>query len=372
MSMTKLFSPGPVMVKDNVRRALLHYDICHRSEEFEKIFVDTQEKILRLFNADDSYYSVIVSGSGTSANETVLSSIFQPGEKVLLIRNGVFGERLLEIIERYRIPLVDCPFPWATEPDISVIEQKLKEEPDIKVVAMVFHETSTGMINPVSAVGELCRKYEKLLFVDCVSAAGGQNIDVVANNIAVCTSVGGKCVGAFPGTAYVCARRSLLNDLTAEQCRNVYLNLYKHYHTALETHQTPNTPNVNLVWPLNVALANLEEETLAGRIARYQHCAEIIRTGVRALGCRTLLPDEQASNTVTSVYLPKRIDAQTFLDEMVKRGYTFYIGKGDYGKQGMIQIANMGEIYEQDCYNMLEIFALVLEKMKKETVNRTA
>ena len=80
MSMPKLFSPGPVMVKDNVRRSLLHYDICHRSREFEVMFADTQEKILRLFNADDSYYSVIVSGSGTSSNETVLSSIFKEGE----------------------------------------------------------------------------------------------------------------------------------------------------------------------------------------------------------------------------------------------------------------------------------------------------
>ena len=364
MSMTKLFSPGPVMVKDNVRRALLHYDICHRSPEFEEMYVDTQSRILKLFNADDTYYSVIVSGSGTSANETVLSSIFLPGEKVLLIRNGVFGERLLEIIEKYGIPLVDCPFPWATQPDLAMVEQKLIENPDVKIVAMVFHETSTSMINPVPAVGELCKKYGKLLSVDCVSAAGGQNIDVVKNNIAICTSVGGKCVGAFPGSAYVCACKSLLNSLTAQQCKNVYLSLYKHYHAAVDTHQTPNTPNVNLFWPLNTALRNIEEETLSGRIERYQRCAKIIREGVRALGCRSLIPDEQAANTVTSVYLPEGIDAQSFIDEMIKRGYTSYIGKGEYGKHGMIQIANMGEIYEQDCYNMLEVFALVLNRMK--------
>lgn len=366
MSMTKLFSPGPVMVKDNVRRSLLHYDICHRSPEFEEMFVDTQNKILKLFNADDSYYSVIVSGSGTSANETVLSSIFKPGEKVLLIRNGVFGERLLEIITKYNIPLVDLPFPWAFVPDLAVIEKALTENPDVKVVAMVFHETSTSMINPVSAVGELCRKYGKLLSVDCVSAAGGQNIDVVKNNIAICTSVGGKCVGAYPGSAYVCARKDLLDTITAEQCKNVYLSLYKHYHMALDSHQTPNTPNVNLFWPLNVALTNiLEDETLEGRIARYQRCAKIIRTGVKEMGCRLLLEEDLAANTVTSVFLPAGIDAQEFIDEMIKRGYTFYIGKGDYGKQGMIQVANMGEIYEQDCYNMLEVFGLVLNRLAK-------
>lgn len=365
MSMTKLFSPGPVMVKDNVRRALLHYDICHRSHEFEEMFVDTQAKILKLFNADDSYYSVIVSGSGTSANETVLSSLFQEGDKVLLIRNGVFGERLLEIITKYQIPLVDLSFPWATEPDMAVVEKALAENPDVKVVAMVFHETSTSMINPVHAVGELCKKYGKIFSVDCVSAAGGQHIDVVDNNIAICTSVGGKCVGAFPGSAYVCARKDLLESITAGQCKNVYLNLYKHYHTAVDSHQTPNTPNVNLFWPLNVALTNIIDETLDARIARYQRCAKIIRDGVKALGCRFLIDEDKAANTVTSVFLPAGIGAQDFIDEMEKRGYTFYIGKGDYGKQGMIQIANMGEIYEQDCRNMLEVFEVVLNKMKK-------
>lgn len=363
--MTKLFSPGPVMVKDNVRRSLLHYDICHRSPEFEEMFQDTQSKILKLFNADDSYYSLVISGSGTSANEASLSSIFKPGEEVLLIRNGVFGERLLEIITKYNIPLVDVSFPWATMPDLAVVEEAIKTHPNVKAVAMVFHETSTGMINPVPAVGQLCKKYGKLLSVDCVSAAGGQNIDVVENNIAICTSVGGKCVGAYPGSAYVCARKSLLDTLTAGQCKNVYLSLYKHYQSAITTHQTPNTPNVNLMWPLNVALTNIfEDETLAGRILRYQKCAGIIRQGVKAMGCRLLI-EEHMANTVTSVFLPKNIAAQVFIDEMIKRGYTFYIGKGDYGKQGMIQIANMGEIYEQDCYNMLEVFQMVLNKMSK-------
>lgn len=138
MSAPKLFSPGPVMVKDNVRAALLHYDICHRSKEFEAMFADTQEKIKNLFQADDTYYSVIVSGSGTSANETVLSSLFREGESVLLIRNGMFGERLLEIIDKYGIPKVDVAFPWGTYPDLGVIEKAMAANPSVKAVAMVF------------------------------------------------------------------------------------------------------------------------------------------------------------------------------------------------------------------------------------------
>ena len=365
MSVPKLFSPGPVMVKDNVRYALLHYDICHRSKEFEEMFIDTQRKILELFNADDSYYSVVVSGSGTSANETVLSSLFREREAVMLIRNGMFGDRLLEIIERYHIPLYDCRFEWARYPDLAFIEEMMAKHQEIKVVAMVFHETSTGMINPVAEVGALCKKYGKLLFVDCVSAAGGQNIDVVMNNIAIATSVGGKCLGAFPGSAYVCAQKDLFDSVNPDQCKNVYLSLYKHYTNARAAHQTPNTPNVNLFWPLNVALTNIfEEETLIGRISRYERCATIIREELALLGCRLLL-NEHMSSTVTSVFLPEGIEAAKFLEEMENRGYTFYLGKGDYANQNMIQVANMGEIYEQDCRNMLEVFALVLNILHK-------
>ena len=365
MNKTKLFSPGPVMVSDSVRQSLLHYDICHRSPEFEEMFEDTQAKILKLFNADDSYYSLIVSGSGTSANEACLSSLFREGDEVMAIHNGMFGERLIEIIAKYKIPMVDCEFPWAIYPDMRKIEEIMASHPKVKVVAMVFHETCTGMVNPVYEVGQLCKKYNKLLFVDCVSAAGGQHIDVVKNNIAVCTSVGGKCLGAFPGSAYVCARKEVLNDLTADQCRNVYLSLYKHYQSAITSHQTPNTPNVNLFWPLNTALTQIVEvETLDGRVSRYQRCAAIIRKGLRDMGMKLLLED-YTSSTVTSVFLPEGIDARTFIEVMEKKGYTFYIGKGDYANQGMIQVANMGEIYEQDCCEMLEVFKTTLAEMSK-------
>ena len=118
------------------------------------MFQDTQAKILKLFRADESYYSLVVSGSGTASNETVLSSLFKGDEAILLVHNGVFGERLLELIDKYKIPLIDADFPWATLPDLNVIERKLADNPLIKVVAVVYHETSTGMINPIPENGK--------------------------------------------------------------------------------------------------------------------------------------------------------------------------------------------------------------------------
>lgn len=351
-----LFSPGPVMVEAPVREALMHYDICHRSPEFETLFAGLQEKIKRLFQADDTYEALVVSGSGTSANETCLSSVFRDGDMALLLNNGEFGGRLDEILTKYHVPTVRLAFGWANAFDLARVEQALRENPKITFVCMVFHETSTGMINAVHEVGLLAEKYGKRLFVDCVSAAAGQFIDVVNNRIDICTSVGGKCLGAFPGAAYICAKRELLERVPAEQGKNVYLNLGKHYDMAKKCHQTPNTPNVTLFWALDAALDwTLERETLGGRIARYQKCARILRDGMRGMGLKFLLPEEQMSNTVTSVFLPAGRDVTQFVRELAADGYTVYPGKGKYLEMNMFQVANMGAIYPADCERFLEV-----------------
>lgn len=355
MSKMMLFSPGPVMTKQNVRESLMHYDICHRSKEFEEMYARLCKKINKLFNADDTYRSVVVSGSGTSANETVISSVFQEGDKVLLLSNGEFGERLRQIYEQYKIDYVDCTFEWGTMMDIDQIEAALRANPEVKMISMVFHETSSSMINPVPEVGALADKYGKWFHVDCVSAAGGQNIDVVDNHITFATSVGGKCVGAYPGSAYVCAKIDVLETLTPEMGRNVYLNLARHYQKAKSNEQTPNTPNVTLFWALDTALDNIFEMGLDKQIARYQECAKILRDGMREMGLRILLPDEQMANTVTSVFLPAGMDLEAFLSDMEAHGYTVYAGKGVFYDQNMFQVANMGEIYPEDCEKFLAV-----------------
>jgi 2-aminoethylphosphonate-pyruvate transaminase len=324
------------------------------------MFVDTQTKINKLFNADDSYISVIISGSGTAANEAVLSSVIQDGEVVLLIKNGSFGEKLEEILDQYRIPKEIAAFKWATYPDLDQIENLLKGNSNIVLVAMVFHETSTGMINPVHEVGQLCEKYGKKFFVDAVSAAGGEHIDVMQNHIDFTTSVGGKCVGAFPGSAFICAKEAYLKALTGSQCKNIYLNLYKHYQFAVTKHQTPNTPNVTLFWALNKAITNILDEGLDSRIFRYQSCAAILREGVRKLNLKLLL-DAHMSNTVTSVFLPEGRNIFQFLTDLEARGFVVYIGKDKYAEMGMFQIANMGEIYEDDCRIFLQELESVIQ-----------
>ncbi len=127
--------------------------------------------------------AVVVSGSGTAANETALSSIVRPGEAVLLLTNGEFGERLRGILEVYGFPLHVLDFGWAVPYDQAAIRQTLAEHPSIGWVCMVYHETSTGMRNPVGAVGALTAGAGRKLFVDCVSAIGGEPLDVVRDRL---------------------------------------------------------------------------------------------------------------------------------------------------------------------------------------------
>ena len=235
----------------------------------------------------------------------------------------------------------------------------MASDPDIKVVAMVFHETSTGMINPVKEVGKLAAKYNKWYFVDCVSAAAGELIDIVDFNITFATSVGGKCLGAYPGSAYICGKKAAFETLTPQMGRNVYLNLAKHYEAAEKKNQTPNTPNVNLFWALDVALDNaLADGGVEARVARYKECAGILRQGMKDMGLKLLLDDEsKMANTVTSVFLPECKNLKTFLEDMESRGYVVYSGKGKYEELGMFQVANMGEIYPEDCREFLKVLA---------------
>jgi 2-aminoethylphosphonate-pyruvate transaminase len=228
---------------------------------------------------------------------------------------------------------------------------------------MVFHETSTAMINPVRQIGEIVHQFKKYFYVDCVSAFGGEDIDVLRDHIDVCSSVPNKCVSGFPGVSFVVARRTSVPSAAEVPPRNLYLNLQKHISVADATGQTPNTPSVNMIVALDEALQELIEEGLDKRIQRYQACASLIRRGVRKLNLQTLLPDGLCSNTVTSVFLPQGLDLADFINRLDEQGYVVYPGKRHLYEQNMFQIANMGQIQTSDCYAFLEVLENTLTDM---------
>ena len=350
------------MTSEKVKKSMSHPDIPHRRKIFEGYLERNRANLLKLFNADENYTTVLVSGSGTAANETALSSIIKETDEVLLIKNGVFGERLDEILSCYHYPIHRLDYTWGQPPDVAEVDAALAENPRIQWVCMVYQETSVGMRNPVEEIGEVVKKHGRKYFVDCISAIGGEDVNVVREHIDVATGSGNKAISGPTGISFVCAKRSSVPSLDEIPRRNIYLNLQNHIKWAEERSQTPNTPAVTNFIGLDAALTELHEEGIENRIARYQKCRKIIRDGLKDLGLRLLLPDELNSNTVTSVFLPEGIQLADFIDEMEERGYVLYPGKGHFFEENMFQIANMGWLSEEDCHQLLRVLADVIGK----------
>lgn len=356
-----LFTPGPVMTSKRLKAALAHPDLPHRRPAFEQIVERNRANLLNLFGGDERYAVAIISASGTGANETALSSIVKPGEEVLLLKNGEFGNRLDEILTCYYEGIHRLDFGWGNEPDLALVEKTLAQHAQIGWVCMVYHETSTGMINPVQAVGALVERMGRKYFVDCVSALGGQDINLVRDHIDVATSSANKAISGTTGISFVCAKRESVPALGDTQPRrNIYLNLQNHLTWADKANQTPNTPAVTMFIALDAALQELNEEGLQNRIRRYAGCAAILRAGLRDLGLRLLLPEEKSSNTLTTAFLPEGVDLAAFIERMEARGYVLYPGKGQLYEEGAFQIANMGWITPEDCHHLLQVLKDVL------------
>lgn len=359
-----LFTPGPVMTSEALKAVLLQPDIPHRQPAFEQYVRRIRASLLQLSGADEGYTAVVVSGSGTAANEAALSSIVRRGEDVLLLSNGEFGERLRGILEVYGYPLHVLDFGWAQRYDLEAVRRTLAEHPLIAWVCMVYHETSTGMRNALDGVGQAVSEAGRRLFVDAVSAIGGEPLDVVRDGIDVCTGVPNKAVAGLPGVSFVIARRSSVPPLGEDlPRRNVYLNLQKHMEWADRAEQTPNTPSVQMFVALDAALQELQAETLDGRMQRHRECAVIVRQGLERLGLRLLLAPDLRSNTVTAAFLPSAVRVEAFIEAMDARGYVLYPGKGPLLEQNVFQVATMGWIQPEDCRSLLGVIETTLREM---------
>ena len=228
---------------------------------------------------------------------------------------------------------------------------------------MVMHETSTGMINPVKEVSELCKKHNVLFHLDAVSAVGGEAIDLDGWGVDYCTGVPNKAVGGQPGASFVVVKRDRIPEIKNAPVRNTYLRLQKHIELAETISQTLNTPSVVMFNTFLESVKELLEEGLDKRIARYRENASIIRKAAAEIGLEILLDESISSNTVTSVFLPPSIPVNDFVDRMEDEGYVMYLGKGPLLERNMFQIANMGQIFPADCRAFVKVLNSVFEEM---------
>ena len=342
-----LMNPGPVNVDERVRQALAGPDMCHRELEFSELMTAVRRKLAAVCGGDDSYTSVVFTGSGTAALEATISSAVPPDGKLLVPSNGHYAERLVEIARVHRIATTVVEHGWSAPLDMSRIDAALAADPAISHVAVIHHETSTGMLNPVGEIGGIVHRHGRSLIVDAISSLGGEALDVRSDHVEWCVGTANKCLEGMPGLSFVCAPTTAVEALRGRAPRTLYLDVYGQY-VAQEQNRAPAfTPAVPAFLALDTALDLLAEETVAGRTARYSRLAHRLRAGLEQAGLRLLLPPEQRCGTLTAIYLPEGVTYGRLHDALRARGFVIYAAQEALRHQ-VFRLANMGQITEAD------------------------
>lgn len=337
---TMLLNPGPVNVSPRVSQALLRGDVCHREDEFSVLQSRVRELLCHAFAAEGDYTAVLLTGSGTAAMEAAVASALHPQRKMLVINNGVYGARLAQMASIHGLEVVELTCPWTSPPDLGQIARMLRDDASIEVVCLVHHETTTGLLNPITAIGEMVAQHGRVLLVDSISGLGGEEIDLAGAGIGLCIGTANKCIQGLPGVSFVLVKNSEMQRMQDFPPRTLYFHLpmlYAHQ----QGQSTPFTPAIQVMYAFDEALQELLEEGVARRIARYRTAAHLLREGFESLGLKCLLPPDLRSNTITSLELPAGFTYAALHDALKARGYVIYAGQGDLSSR-VFRVANMG------------------------------
>ncbi|MBU1238243.1 alanine--glyoxylate aminotransferase family protein [Myxococcota bacterium] len=359
-----LLNPGPVLTSPRVKAALVHHDMCHRDIDFSVLVENLRSKLKSVFRGNEEHEVLPITGSGTSAIEASIASAIPRNKKVLIIVNGAFGERYLEVANVHKMDIVECNFGWANNVDVDLIEEKLAADPEIAAVMMAHHETSVGLLNPINAIGALCRKYNALFIVDAVSSLGAEDLDVVRDNIDVCLSSANKAIHAIAGVAFVCVNSRAWKVMETIEPRLYYLDLRRYRKYATEQEQTPFTPAVSSFFALDAAIDELLEDTLEKRLAMYKQKKAFMRNGFLDLGFEFLTNFGNESNTLSIVKVPEYINFTDLYSQMKEFGYILYNCKDDLENK-FFQVSNMGNLSFDMINQFLGHLRFVLARAQK-------
>ena len=345
-----LLNPGPGTTSYEVKNALIVPDICPREKEFCEIMNTIKEDLPKVINGGEAYTSVLFTASGTGAVEAAITSAIPVDGKLLVIENGAYGTRQCRMAEYYKIPYVSYKIAYGDYPDLQEIEKILNEDGEITHVSVVHHETTTGMLNPVGEICRLVHAHGKEIIIDAMSSFAGLPIDLAEWDAEYIVSSSNKCIQGMPGLGFVIFKKSLLEQIKGRG-RSHYFDIYAQYTGFHQTGQMQFTPPVQVVYALRKALDLFFEETAEGRIERYRENFRTLMEGVKLLGFKLLLPDDQQSGILLAINEPRNPEYsfEGMHDYMYERGFTIYPGKG--AKEATFRLAILGDLYREDIEN---------------------
>ena len=352
-----LLNPGPVTLSERVRRSLALPDLCHRESEFFDLQDEARSRLLAVYGLNPAEWTVVLmTGSGTAAVESMMASVVPEKGRVLIVENGVYGERIAQMCAQYRIPHERVIGSWMEAPDVRAIAARLDAataDSPFTHVSVVHHETTTGRLNDLRPLADLCRSRDLTLLLDGVSSFGAEALDFAQGRLAAVAATANKCLHGVPGVSFVIVKREALAQAVS---RTYYLDLGR-LARLQDQRNTPFTPAVHAYYALVEALREFDEE--GGRPARYRRyeaLAEQAREGLATLGIKTVIPPGESSVVLRSYHLPAGLTYTRLHDELKAGGFVIYAGQGDLAKT-LFRISTMGNLAKGDIDRLLTCFA---------------
>jgi len=360
--MKKLFTPGPLNTSDTVKQAMMQ-DVGSRDEVFIQAVKEIRAQLLELAQVDpENYTSVLIQGSGTFGIESVISCALKPGDTLLVVINGAYGERLAKIASTHQINTELLRFEENEAVDPDKVEQVLKSNPAITHLAVIHSETTTGLFNPVEALGALCTHYHKTCIVDAMSSFGGVSLDVKKAGIDFLISSSNKCIEGVPGFSFVICKRAELQKCEGNS-PSLSLDLFEQWKGLEQNGQFRFTPPTLAIMAFKQALVELKEEGgIAMRELRYKNNQRVLLEGTRNLGLEEYLPAEIQGHIINSFLYPQHpnFNFERFYQKLNAKDCVIYPGK--LSKANTFRIGNIGQLFQEDMEHLIQSMAEVFEE----------
>ncbi len=362
-----LLNPGPVMTSARVKAALVHPDLCHRDGDYSSVVKRLREKLRPVFRASADHEVILLTGSGTAAMELAISSTVPADQKLLVVVNGAFGDRMAEVgqVHGLQVEILRCP--WGEIPTADQVEARLAADPELAVVAMVHHETSVGVLNPVTEVGAACARHDRLFIVDTVSSLGAEDLDVQRDHIDIAYASANKCLHSVAGVAFACISPRVWPRIEHVAPRSLYLSLSRYEHYLQELNQTPFTPAVSAFLALEAAVDELSERggvEVRRNVYRLRNLR--VRQVLTQLGFHSFTNTGRESATICTMRLPEFLPVVELYNSLKEKGYIAYKCKGPLAADHM-QVANMGELSDADLDGFLAAVTEVVEARRPKS-----
>jgi len=357
--MTQLRIPGPTPCPEEVLQAMSRQMINHRGEEFAAILGDVTARMQQMFQTKNDVY--MLTGSGTGALEAMAVNMISPGDKVLSVSVGVFGERFAAIARQFGADVIPLNFEWGKAADPDAVRKALQDEPKIKTVLVTHNETSTGVTNDLAAISAVVKEFGKLLLVDAISSLGSINLPVDEWRCDVVATGSQKGWMVPPGMAMVSISPEGWKANAEAKAPRFYWDFAKAKSYA-EKGQTPWTPAVSIMFAFEASLDMLLKEGLANVVARHARIAQMARDGVRSLGLSLFADEKYASNTVTAVAATNGLDPKK-LNKIMREEHDIVIAGGQQTLGDKIfRIGHLGWISEEEIKEVLAALKVALPK----------